>query len=103
MLDLEAQFPMWIMRGRFAPGLNLLMKAFCKFQSAFEPGAHDRTFGLKWAEPTVADANMMATFLQDSGSARNLVRSVRRQSIARGGQLQDARVHRARSRRWASI
>jgi hypothetical protein len=61
------------MRGCFAHGLNLLMKESCKFKQGAGRGAAQRTFGMKWAEQCVKDANTIANFIQDSGPARQLV------------------------------
>jgi hypothetical protein len=75
MLQITEKHPQWIMRGCFAHGLNLLMKDFCKHKGATGRCAWDRMFGLKWAEKCVSNANTISNFLQDSGPARNLVRS----------------------------
>jgi hypothetical protein len=73
MLALEADHHKWIMRGCFAHGIALLMKDFCKFKPATGRGAGIRTSGMKWAEVCVENGNKIANFLQDSGTARNLV------------------------------
>lgn len=76
MLQITEKHPLWIMRGCFAHSQALLMKDFCKYKGATGRNAADRTFGLKWAETCVSNANTIANFLQDSGSARSLVRSL---------------------------
>lgn len=73
MLRLQEDHPKWILRGCFAHGQNLLMKDFCKYKAATGPRAFARTFGMRWAQQQVEDANTIANFIQDSGQARNLV------------------------------
>jgi hypothetical protein len=76
MLTLQERFPKWIMRGCFAHCLALLMNDFCNYKATTGRNAGARTYGMRWAETCVRDANTVANYLQDSGPARNLVRSV---------------------------
>jgi hypothetical protein len=73
MLTLEEAHPKWIMLACFAHGIALLMKDFFKFKQATGRGAAIRTWGIQWEEVCVENGNKIANFLQDSGSARNLV------------------------------
>jgi hypothetical protein len=70
---LEKMHSKWIMRGCLAHSVALLMKDFCKFKPATGRGAATRSFGMKWAESCVEDGNKIAYFLQDSGTARQVV------------------------------
>ena len=64
------------MRGCLCHGIALLMKDFCRFKATTGRNAPERTFGMKWAEDVVRSGNTIANFLQDSGPARSLVRSL---------------------------
>jgi hypothetical protein len=76
MLTLQERFPKWIMCGCFAHGLALLMKDFCNYKAATGRNSGACTYGMRLAETCLRDANTVANYLQDSGPARNLVRSV---------------------------
>jgi hypothetical protein len=70
MLELEKEYPKWIMRGCFCHGLNLLMKDFAKAKRFPGSGGYKKATGLYWLERTVARCNLIANFIQDCGPAK---------------------------------
>lgn len=70
MLELEIEFPHWIMRGCFCHGLNLLMKDFAKVKRFSGSGGAKKASGLHWLARTVARCNTIANFIQDCGPAK---------------------------------
>lgn len=73
MQTLQVAHPEWIMRGCIAHGLSLAMKDFTKFATGTGRGAIEKQWGLHWAQDTLAKANKIANFLNDSGPAKVLV------------------------------
>lgn len=75
MKQLATEHPDWIMRGCIAHGLALAMKDFTKFTAGRGQAAKQNTWGLKWAEATLAAANKIANYINDSPAAKQQVRS----------------------------
>lgn len=73
MKKLAAEHPDWIMRGCIAHGLALSMKDFTKFTAGRGRTAKQDTWGCKWAETTLAAANKIANFINDSPATKQQV------------------------------
>lgn len=71
---LAAKHPDWIMRGCIGHGLALAMKDFTQHTAGKGANAKQNTWGCKWAESTLASANKIANFFNDSPQAKCLVR-----------------------------
>jgi hypothetical protein len=76
MKQLVAVHPDWIMPGCIAHGLALAMKDFTKFTVGWGQAAKQNTWGLKWVEVTLAAANTIASYINDSPATKQQARSL---------------------------
>jgi hypothetical protein len=70
---LEQTQPKWVNVGCIAHGVALSMKDFCKFSRS--QGRYSIEWGVQWLAAVNNDANMLANYLNDSSSARFLLRT----------------------------
>jgi hypothetical protein len=97
MRMLQEKFPVWIMRGCLAHGLNALMKDICRFKKGQGAKAKDNTWGLQWADTVVMLCNKISNFIQDSTTAEGMVHEAQE---AIYGKRRAIEVHAPT--RWAS-
>jgi hypothetical protein len=69
---LEVEHPSWVCVGCSAHGVHLAMKDFCKH--SFSRGRTTVEWGVKWLADVNKDANTVANFLNDSSTAKALLR-----------------------------
>jgi hypothetical protein len=74
MKELVAVHPDWIMRGCIAHGLAMAMKDFTKLTVGRGQAAKQNTWGLKWAEVTLAAANTIANYINHSLATKQQAR-----------------------------
>jgi hypothetical protein len=77
MILLEGEHPTWVCVGCAAHGVHLSMKDFCKH--SFSRGRTAVEWGVKWLADVSKDANTIANYLNDTSTAKSLLRCYSKQ------------------------